>query len=93
LLIATGLAFFGDARAKVRQVQALQAAFRRQYSMDLFLHPAKGYLDFADKSRLAEIGVRLHLYRQLLPANLRAMFRPMRPRYYYGVYTATGGAG
>ena len=91
LLIATGLAFYADPTDKARQVRALQEAYRRQYAADIFLNPTKGYLDFADRAQLTARGLRLHLYWQLIPANLKSLFRPMRSRYYYGVYTANAG--
>jgi SAM-dependent methyltransferase len=92
LLIATGLAFFQDSSVKVREVHALQESYRRRYDMELFLHPAKGYLDFEDRSKLVAHGLELHLYRQLIAANLKSIVMPTRPRYYYGLYHAPTGA-
>jgi 2-polyprenyl-3-methyl-5-hydroxy-6-metoxy-1,4-benzoquinol methylase len=91
LLIVTGLAFYQDPTVKAYQVQALQESYQRQFGSDIFLHPTKGYLSFADRSRLAVWGLRLHPYGQLLLANLKSLFWPMRPRYYYGVYTVNAG--
>jgi 2-polyprenyl-3-methyl-5-hydroxy-6-metoxy-1,4-benzoquinol methylase len=90
MLIATGLAFYKDPAAKARQVRTLQESYRRQYGSDLFLNPTKGYLDFGDRSRLMAGGVHFHLYRQLAPANLKSLFRPARPRYFFGLYAPNG---
>jgi SAM-dependent methyltransferase len=92
LLVATGLAFYQDASVKAREVQSLRESYQRQYGMEIFLHPAKGYLDFGDRSLLAVRGMQLHLYRQLVPANVKSLVWPTRPRYYYGLYQADGGA-
>jgi 2-polyprenyl-3-methyl-5-hydroxy-6-metoxy-1,4-benzoquinol methylase len=88
LLIATGLAFYRNPALKAREVQSLQERYRRHSGTDIFLHPAKGFLDFGDRAQLAALGMRLHLYSQLIPANLRSLFQPMRPCYYYGLYPA-----
>jgi 2-polyprenyl-3-methyl-5-hydroxy-6-metoxy-1,4-benzoquinol methylase len=86
VLIATGLAFYKDPTVKAREVRALQESYHQQYGAELFLHSTKGYLDFGDRSRLAAQGVRLRPYRQLIPANVKSLLRPTRPRYYYGLY-------
>jgi SAM-dependent methyltransferase len=92
LMVATGLAFYQDAGVKAREVQALRDSYRRQYGMDIFLHPTRGYLDFGDHAQLAARGLQLHLYRQLLPANVKSLLWPTRPCYYYGLYQANVGA-
>lgn len=86
MLIATGLAFYKNPTVKAHAVRALQESYRRQYGTDLFLQPSKGYLDFGDRSRLAARGMQLRPYWRLVPANLRSLFWPTRPRYYYGIY-------
>jgi 2-polyprenyl-3-methyl-5-hydroxy-6-metoxy-1,4-benzoquinol methylase len=85
LLILTGLQFFRDPRAKARGVAALRQAYLERYGFELFLKPTKGYLDFVDKQRLREQGVRLRPYPQLWLANIRSMISTTLPRHYYGV--------
>jgi 2-polyprenyl-3-methyl-5-hydroxy-6-metoxy-1,4-benzoquinol methylase len=85
LLILTGLQLFQDARAKARDVAALRAAYQERYSLEVFLRPTKGYLDFADGQRLRAEGVRLRPYPQLWLANVRSTISKTLPRHCYGV--------
>jgi 2-polyprenyl-3-methyl-5-hydroxy-6-metoxy-1,4-benzoquinol methylase len=86
LLILIGLQFFRDPTARAHRVTALQQTFRERCGCDLFLRPTKGYLDFADKARLQDEGIVLHLCPQLWLANLKSMLNKNLPRYYYGVW-------
>lgn len=86
LLLATGLAFFRDPRRKAQQVEAFRTHLRQNGVADLKV--MKGYLDFADRKRLLEAGMRLHPYRGLLQANLRARLDAARPWHGYGVLRA-----
>ena len=82
-LILTGLQFFRETRVK----QADVAMFRErlaQVGLD-FLHPTKGYLDFADRARLRGLGLSFQPYPQLWRANIRARFQPTRPWHAVGV--------
>ena len=85
MLILTGLQFFQDARAKARRVADSQQLYRDRYDFELFLRPAKGYLDFSDKARLQAQGVEWKPYPQLWLANLRSMIDKTLPSHYYGV--------
>jgi len=87
-LIITGLQFFRDPRPKARTVVQAQQTYRARTGFDLFLKPTKGYLDFEDRRRFQADGVQLCAYPQLWPANLKARFRPERPRHEYGVWRA-----
>ena len=87
-LIITGLQFFRDPRPKARAVTQAQQTYRARTGFDLFLKPTKGYLDFEDRRRFQADGVQLRAYPQLWPANLKARFRPARPRHEYGVWRA-----
>ncbi len=87
-LIITGLPFFQDPRWKAQRVIEMQQAHRARYGFDLFLRPAKGYLDFGDKRCLEASGIEMKRYPQLWRASLRAMVDRTRPLQMYGVYTA-----
>jgi 2-polyprenyl-3-methyl-5-hydroxy-6-metoxy-1,4-benzoquinol methylase len=86
LLILTGLGFYWDPLTKIRDVAAFRAHLN-SYGLDFF-KPTKAYLDFVDKERLQNQGVRLHPYPQLWAraTNLKARFKKTWPLYYYGVY-------
>ncbi len=86
LLILTGLELYRDPRAKAARVAQLLHSHRQRYGFELFLRPTKGYLDFADKTQMEAQGVQIKPYWQLLPANLKPLLRPARPRHCYGVY-------
>jgi SAM-dependent methyltransferase len=89
-LVALGLQFFGDPRAKARQVAEREAAFQQQYGLPAALWPTRGYLDNDDAAALRGAGLRLHRQPQLWLADLRARLRPTLPRHAYGVWEPDG---
>jgi SAM-dependent methyltransferase len=87
-LLLTGLQFFVAPERKAGQVAEARRAFQAQHGRDLFLFPAKGYLDRGDERCLSAAAIALHDYPQLRAANLRARLQPERPRHRYGVWRA-----
>lgn len=84
LLIMTGLSFFADPRSKIEDIAAYQRHFREEGVPDF--QPMKGYLDFEDKRRLEEHGIKLKLMSQLWRANLKSIIKKSEPSYFYGVW-------
>ena len=84
LLIVIGLQFYQDPALRIQQLAARQADFRNRYGQEMFLRPTKGYLDMADKVKLAEMGLRLKPYRHFWLRNLIARLRPTWPLFYFG---------
>jgi len=62
LLIATGLIFYQNPQQKAQEVQQSCKQFKAKYGVDMFLHPAKGYLDIKDRQRLIENGMEFKRY-------------------------------
>jgi SAM-dependent methyltransferase len=87
-MIVTGVQCFREPSAKARAVAAMQADHRRRHGFELFLRPAKGYLDRADLGALRAAGLSFHSYPQLWPANLKALLNPRLPLHYYGLAAA-----
>ena len=89
LLVLTGLAFLRDPSPRLAGLEALQDQLR-EHGLDFF-KPLKGYLDFADKTRLEAGGTSLRPYPGLWPANLKSRLVATAPRYYYGLWRAGRG--
>ncbi len=88
ILLVTGLQIFSDPSAQIQNIEGQRTDFRRRFGRDLFLRPAKGYLDMKDKRLLEAAGLVLKSYRALWMANLKARFRPAAPRHYFGLAEA-----
>ncbi len=82
-MIVTGLVTFRNVGRVLERIDAEREAFRERFGFDLFLDPAKGYLEVSDLDALRTAGcsVRDDPYRRL--ANLRTMVDSSRPRYHY----------
>ena len=89
-LVVTGLAVFRSPAAVADRVAKERADFRSRHGMDLFLHPAKGYLDRDDLDRLEWAGLRTRPYPALVLANLRSRLDLRPPEYRYGILDVTG---
>lgn len=87
-LLVTGLQFLRDPSRKEAALNRERASFRDRHGLDLFLRPARGFLDFRDRGVLASRGLRLSLYPRLLVPNLKSFVRATSPRFEYGVRDA-----
>ena len=88
LLIVTGLDFFRWSLRKRRAVERLRRRHRERHGRDLFLYPTRGWLDFEDRRRFRELGLRIRQVRQLRSLNLLSRVRPDRPLFCYGFWPA-----
>lgn len=88
-LIATGLQLFADPKLHYRRLERERRTFKERYGRDLFLRPAKGYLNMDDGRGLAAAGLKLKGYRPLWLANLKSRFWQTAPRHVYGISQQT----
>ena len=84
LLVVTGMAIHDPSDAAAGRVAAEGEAFRERFGMELFLRPAKGYLDRGDLEALEAAGLRTFPMPGLRAANLRARLDRARPEWRYG---------
>ncbi len=88
LLLVLGLQIFGDSRRRRGDVAALQQRFRDQQGGELFLRPARGYLDRGDRRRFRQAGLVLRPYRRLWLRNLSTLLRRSTPYFCHGFWRA-----
>ncbi|MEL6823843.1 MAG: methyltransferase domain-containing protein [Calditrichota bacterium] len=87
ILIATGLMFYHNPQQKAHEVERSCRDFKRKYSVEMFLHPAKGYLDSTDKQQLIETGMQFKHYPEQSVFRKLLNFLPGRQRMEWGILT------
>lgn len=86
LLIILCVTIYRNPSLRIRQVEDMQRKFKLAYGIEIFVHPTRGYLTQDDQRSMSKNGIQFQWYPQLWKANLKSVFKPTAPAYFWGVY-------
>lgn len=81
MIIALGTSFYKNPAIKTKQNKSFADHFYKEYNMELFIQPVKGYMDTADLDKLKNRGFRIEAYPKMKLQNMYSKLISTKPHY------------